>query len=65
MDKGKLKQALLELFREGEIKIVVNIEPEHAERGDGQWNVTKTWVGIGGSPMVEIGDGRVEIIEGR
>jgi hypothetical protein len=61
--KDMVKEALKEMFSNDEIRIMVFIEPEHAEKGWGQWNVTRTVVAIDGEKVYEH-TGSVEIIEG-
>ena len=61
MEQKELKEALKQLFISGEVKILVNIEPQHAEAGDGRWNVTKTYVIIG-EDVIEC-EGFVELCE--
>lgn len=54
---------LLRLCQSGYITIGVNIEPEYAESGDGQWNVTRTYIKVG-EEWTPLDIGRAEIIEG-
>jgi adenine specific DNA methylase Mod len=51
------------LFKSGHITIGVNIEPEYAKAGSGQWNITKAYAKIG-TEYIELDEGRVEIIDG-
>ena len=60
----RVLQIIGELFRKGYIKIGVNIEPQRAEKGDGEWNVTQTYVRIR-EEYIKLEEGNVEIVEGR
>ena len=64
-DEKELEVAkiLKKLLKEGYVKIGVNVVPEYAEKGSGQWNVTKTYAVIG-DERIELEEGNVEIIEG-
>lgn len=58
-----IADVICRLFKSGHIKIGVNIEPEHAQAGSGQWNITKAYA-IVGKDYIQLDEGRVEIIDG-
>jgi hypothetical protein len=58
-----IADVICRLFKSGHITIGVNIEPEYAEAGSGQWNVTKCYARIG-TEYIPLDEGNVEIIDG-
>ena len=62
-EEENVAKIIASLFDKGYITIGVNIEPEHAKYGDGQWNVTKAYAKIG-DDYFHLDEGSVEIIEG-
>ena len=47
MKRSDFLQMFKECLEDGAIKIVVNINPQYAESGSGQWNITRTSVWVG------------------
>jgi hypothetical protein len=60
--KEQIKEALKEMFKNNEIQVFVNIEPEFAPEGDGQWNVSRVKILIDDDIVYE-NEGMVDIIE--
>lgn len=52
--------AISNLLKNGRLSIGVNIEVEHAELGDGRWNVSKTYAIIDGN-TIDLQKGNVDI----
>lgn len=59
----RIANTMDKLFKSEYITIGVNIEPEYAKSGSGQWNITQAYAKVGGE-CIKLDDGRVEIIEG-
>ena len=57
-----IANVICRLFKSGHITIGVNIEPEYAQSGRGQWNITKAYAKVG-IEYIELDEGRVEIID--
>ena len=58
-----IADVIYRLFKSGHITIGVDIEPEYAQEGDGQWNITQAYAKVG-KEYIKLDEGRVEIIDG-
>ncbi len=61
LSRKQVRDAIVEMFANGELRIDVHIQPEYAPKGDGQWNVTKTILVVEDGQRIQIGDGNVDI----
>lgn len=58
-----IADVICRLFKSGHIRIGVNIQPEYAEKGSGQWNITQSYAIIN-NEYIKLEEGNVEIIDG-